>query len=140
MCMCLVDVGTDLESVFSFCKRKSQFPSDFVCFFRRNFPRFERLPYMVCQHIVLACTAPGNPFILMFGEHKLFVHRTAFALIRAYQSAAVRFLRILNIVDYIRDNFSVRVFPGMNGFYPSRGDRSSPPNHSADSFRSISRA
>jgi hypothetical protein len=104
--VCLIDVRTYNESVFAFRKREDELPPDFVGFLRRDFPRLEALSDVVGKHVRFVLTAPGHKLVFVFGEHKLFIGGAAVALVRSDEPAAVSFLRILNIVDYVRDCFS----------------------------------
>ena len=48
-------MGCDNERLFSFCKAFRQFIASSICFFRSNLPRFERLTYLIGNHISFWC-------------------------------------------------------------------------------------
>ena len=86
--MSFVGVGADKESVFAFEKTGSEIVADLIGFLRRNFARFERLAYLVNQHIVLFVSA-NEVAILPFGDQYLGCKSVRVAGIGRGQLAAV---------------------------------------------------
>ena len=62
--MLFVHMSADDKSVFPFRQRHSQIIADFVRQLRRDLSRFEGLPQMVGDHIMLLLIAPGDGGIL----------------------------------------------------------------------------
>ena len=109
------------ESVAAFRKTERELPPDFVGFFRRDFIWFEALPYVVSEDVGIAVVAPGDVFIFFLREQELVVSHLAVTGIRRDKSAAIGFIRILDVI-YDSGDTVFRGFrrPYFYGFEPSR--------------------
>ena len=66
MYMCPVSMSRHNKSIFAFRKAQRQFITDPVGILRCDLSRFEGLPYLICDHIVILFPA-GDLQILPFG-------------------------------------------------------------------------
>ena len=64
----LVHMGADDKSVFPLGQRHSQIIADLIRQFRRDFPRLERLPQVVGNHIIVLPFPAGSGGILPLGK------------------------------------------------------------------------
>ena len=76
-----VDVRADYESVSAFQESFGKFISDFVRFFRCDFPRFERLSELISDYIILLLPS-GSLKIDLLTERKFLRSSLGSAFIR----------------------------------------------------------
>ena len=98
MNMLAVGVRGHDKGVFALGEAHRQFIAHLVGFLRRNLPRLEGLPDLVCDDIIFL-DAPGGLLVLPLGQKKLLVHRQRAAPIAADQCAAIGFLRVLGVIS-----------------------------------------
>lgn len=90
--MMFVNVGADDESMCALGQRHGKVIADLVCHLRRDFPRLERLPQVIGDHIIVLPLPAGNDGMLPLGKQKFLVGYGRIALISRNQIAAVGFL------------------------------------------------
>ncbi len=95
-----VDMGCDDKGVVAFGETKPQFIPDFVRKFRRYFPRFKALAYLVGDNVA-SLFAPRYIVVLTFGKQELGGGCSAVALIRCDKFTAVCFVGICGVVGAI---------------------------------------
>lgn len=82
------------------CETHCQFVAKPVCFIRGDFSRSERLPQVICEHIILtpfpACAKNIGSFI----QHEFYRSSTRITFGRGNQFLFLSFVRVLNIPDH----------------------------------------
>ncbi len=119
MDMVFIHMGTDNKSMVSFRQLQCQLPPDPVRFFRRDLAGLERLPEMVGDHIIRAPVTSGQVRILSFRQKELRIGNPGITLIPINEFSKICFLRILHIVNDVRNRRGdIPAFPGMQRHEP----------------------
>ena len=117
--MGFVDMGVDNKCVVALGETTGQFASQPVCFLRCDLTGNKGLPQMVGNHIILT-TGPACLFdVLLLRKQELRIGNLAVAAMTGNESAMIGFLRILYIVDNVRNGLAHRpAFAAMQGHDP----------------------
>ena len=86
-----VNMGADDKSVFPLCQRHSEVIADLVRQLRRDLSRFEGLPQMVSDHIIVLPFPAGNGGILPLGKKKLLVRNGRIGLSTSHRLRLEKF-------------------------------------------------
>ena len=92
-----VCVGGNDKSVFALGKPHGKFIAHLVGFLGGDLSGLERLTNLIGDHIAFL-PAPGDKFVLAFGEHKFFIHGQGTAFVTADQFALLCLVRVLGVI------------------------------------------
>ena len=95
MNMCPVHMSCHNKCVLPFCESHAGFISDFICFLRCDFSRFEGLADLICNHISLRLP-PCLMQIFLFYMSKFQINQLRIALIRRDIFSLIRFFSVYN--------------------------------------------
>ena len=128
MNMLFVDVGTDDKSVMALGEAFSKLHTQAIGFLRGDLAGGKGLPDLIGNYIIRPPLSPGLGGILTFGKKELSVSDPTVTLIAGDKSAAVRFFRVLYIVQDVADCRPRRpALAGVQGYDTGRCYFESPP-------------
>lgn len=104
MNMVFIHMGTHHKGMIALCQLQRKLPPDLIRFFRRDFAGLEGLPEVVGDHIIRAPVPSGQVQILPLGKKELRIRDPGITLIAINEFSKIRFLRILHIVNNVRNS------------------------------------